>query len=235
MTTRGHRSRPAAASWARSRRSPGRDVRVRDDLEAESLVIRAVPRHVSVRGQRQCLDAVLSSPTYRGLNQRSAQTLSGSTWMDRDLLDMRAGVNHLHQQVRHRLICVIGGHPRSASGLEDGEGGGRERLVVGDRVHAKLAEDRPGRALELPQLFQLVTACRPGSRLDAAIAGLSGAPPLTKRWGTRTGRLSPCADFCSQASMGMRRLRGVPWVGMGSRGSASARGQAGVTMLSPTS
>lgn len=77
----------------------GRHVSVVDDLEAESLVVRAVPGHVLVRGERQCHEAVLSCPRCRGLDERAAQTPSGSAGMDRDLLDMRAAINDVHQQV----------------------------------------------------------------------------------------------------------------------------------------
>ena len=145
-----------------------RDVSVVDDLKAESLVERALPGHVSVRGQRQCLEAVLSCPRCRGLDRCAPQTLSGGAGMDRDLVDMRAGVNHLHQQVGHRLICVTGGHPPPA--------GRRRRLSRRSRAPRR-RRWRPCRArggsirprARARAAFPAGHCVRLGSDLDAAI------------------------------------------------------------------
>jgi hypothetical protein len=78
--------------------------------------------------------------------------------MDRDLLDVRAAVKDVHQQVSDWPVVNISDHPCPPVPLEGSQVFQGERLVVSDRVHREFSERRASGLFQGLQQGELVAA-----------------------------------------------------------------------------
>jgi IS4 transposase len=69
------------------------------------------------------------------VKQRGTETVPSVVGMDRDLLDVRAAVQDVHQQVRDWAVIGISNDPCPPALLEDGQVFQGGWPVIGDRVH----------------------------------------------------------------------------------------------------
>lgn len=103
---------------------------------------------------------MLAGPFVRGLDQLAADAPPAVARMDRDLLDVGIAVYNAQEEIRNRAPWPVWVDEGTASALESGKFLDGARIVVGDRVHAKIAEYGSGGALNLDKERKFVTASR---------------------------------------------------------------------------
>jgi len=80
------------------------------------------------------------------------------------LLDVGIAVYNAQEKIRNRAPLPVRVDEGTAPALERGKLLDRARVVVGDRVHAKIAEHGSGRALNFDKERKFVTASKADRR-----------------------------------------------------------------------
>jgi hypothetical protein len=107
---------------------------------------------------------MLACPFVRGLDQLPADAPPTVAGMYGDLLDVGIAVYDAQQEIRNRAPLAVRVDEGTAGALESGKFLDRARIVVGDRVHAKIAEHGSSCALNLDKERKFVAAGRADRR-----------------------------------------------------------------------
>ena len=134
----------------------GSHVRLAQRDEPAPNVVGAVPGDLGERGERQGAEPPTVRPPLGVVDERSADSPVARSRIDRDLLDMGVAVDQVCDQVGHRPVVGVGGHPGPPGPPELLEHLDRRRLVFRDLVHTDRGEEPTGGHLDAPEPVQLI-------------------------------------------------------------------------------
>jgi len=103
---------------------------------------------------------MLAGPSVCGLDQLPADAPPTVAGMYGHLLDVGIAIYDTQQEIRNREVVLVCVDQRTARALERGKFVDGAGIVVGDRVHAKIAEYGSGRAFNLDKQREFVAAGR---------------------------------------------------------------------------
>jgi hypothetical protein len=163
-----------------------------------------VPRDIPERGERDRRQAQPYGPRGNALEQSAADTRTLIVRQNAHLLDVRAAVDDVNEDVADRHIHAVGGDPRSPLLRVAGEHIDGCGLIIRDLRQTDMAKSFPREAFDLSKL-------NPSSdRADRTTAAILASSQTTPTWLMLRRTRAPSA--AQSANRGTRSWRsGAPW------------------------
>jgi hypothetical protein len=153
---------------------PGSELVLGQAPEAEVLVQGAVPRDVGEGGEGHGAQAPAGSPRLHRAEQAAAEPLALVVGQHGELLDVRAPVDHVHDDVAGGGAVGVEGDPAPPGRRVRLEALGGGRLVRGDLGQAHVGEPPAGLPLDLAEALGVLGA--PGADHRPSLRATEGRP-----------------------------------------------------------
>jgi hypothetical protein len=165
----------------------GTDLVIGENSETEVAIEGRVPWDVGERRERDSRQTTVCRPGADALEERSAYASALVIRPDAHLLDVRAPVNDIDEQVSDRQIHVVDGDPRPSVFRVVSERLHGGRLVVRHLGKTDVAKPDASKAFDLSKHRPFLGPRRPDDRSHASI--LAGRPTRLLRMQALTGSL----------------------------------------------